>query len=101
MPMWVEYPSPTYDLIWLTSHSRADRPGTGASQRTGTAYWMNGQNMCLHRGMQVDEETYAKMVEHINTNRIRDGDVDARSVTEALAALGITDSAAEDKNPEK
>lgn len=51
--------------------------------------------------LQVDEETYAKMVDHINTNRDRGGDIDARSVTEALAALGITDSAAEDKNPEK
>jgi hypothetical protein len=49
----------------------------------------------------VDEETYAKMVENINTNRIRGADVDARSVTEALAALGISESAAEDKNPEK
>lgn len=50
---------------------------------------------------QVDEETYAKMVEMVNNNRIRDGDVDARSVTEALAALGITESAAADTNPEK
>lgn len=50
---------------------------------------------------QVPAEIYAKMVDQINANRLRDGDVDARSVTEALAALGVVDSAAEDKHPEK
>lgn len=49
----------------------------------------------------MDEETYAKMVDHVNTNRERDGEVDAHSVTEALAALGIAENPADDKNPEK
>lgn len=41
------------------------------------------------------------MIAHENMNRANSDAVEARSVTGALAALGVADAPGEDKHPEK
>ena len=52
----------------------------------------------------MDAETYSKVLDQMevqNRQRGDDSEIDARSVSDALAALGLTDSAADDPHPEK
>lgn len=50
---------------------------------------------------QVDEETYASLVEVENRNKDKDGAVDARSLDAALDQMSIIDGVGADRHPEK
>ncbi len=49
----------------------------------------------------MDASSYTKLVDHENVNRAGDGEVHARSVEGALAALTLKAEAEEEKHPEK
>jgi hypothetical protein len=61
----------------------------------------DGMHACMRTCAQVTEDSYGQLVDTENVNIREEGDVDARSVEAALAALSTSEASPEDRHPER